>query len=107
MSEDGRLFTLDEIVAKSGGTLQAMMHRGVRVLKGTGVIWGGSMSPSSPMITANTMPSFGQPMVQAPMSAATRVEGSAIVESGAAKPTKDLLATDPKNDLLKTNVELR
>jgi hypothetical protein len=42
VSDEGRLMTEDEIAAESGGTVSSRMVRGVRVLTGTGVIYGGT-----------------------------------------------------------------
>ena len=44
VSEDGQLMTEDEIAGESGGTVSSRMVRGVRVLTGTGVIYGGTSS---------------------------------------------------------------
>ena len=41
VSDEGRLMTEDEIAGESGGTVSSRMVRGVRVLTGTGVIYGG------------------------------------------------------------------
>ncbi len=40
VSDEGRLMTEDEIAGESGGTVSSRMVRGVRVLTGTGVIYG-------------------------------------------------------------------
>ena len=42
VSDEGRLMTEDEIAGESGGTVSSRMVRGVRVLTGTGVIYGGT-----------------------------------------------------------------
>jgi hypothetical protein len=42
VSDEGCLMTEDEIAAESGGTVSSRMVRGVRVLTGTGVIYGGT-----------------------------------------------------------------
>lgn len=42
VSEDGHLMTEEEIAGESGGTVSSHMVRGVRVLTGTGVIYGGT-----------------------------------------------------------------
>jgi hypothetical protein len=44
VSEDGHLMTEEEIAGGSGGTVSSRMVRGVRVLSGTGVIYGGTRS---------------------------------------------------------------
>ena len=42
VSEDGSLMTEEDIAGESGGTVSSRMVRGVRVLTGTGVIYGGT-----------------------------------------------------------------
>jgi zona occludens toxin len=42
VSDEGRLMTEDEIAGESGGTVSSRLVRGVRVLTGTGVIYGGT-----------------------------------------------------------------
>jgi hypothetical protein len=42
VSESGHLMTEEEIAAESGGTVSSRLVRGVRVLSGTGVIYGGT-----------------------------------------------------------------
>ena len=44
VSEEGHLMTEEEIAGESGGTVSSRMVRGVRVLSGTGVRYGGSRS---------------------------------------------------------------
>jgi hypothetical protein len=111
VSEDGRLLTVEEIAAESGGTVQATMRRGVKVLKGSGVIWGGA-APSVPVTAPPLL--FDQAIgVKRPESTvgAAAVNGTQPVpraEPDAVGPrqTKDLLATDPKNDLLGNGTDL-
>ncbi len=47
VSEDGQLMTEDEIAGESGGTVSSRMVRGVRVLTGTGVIYGGTRADTT------------------------------------------------------------
>jgi hypothetical protein len=103
VTEEGRLLTVDEIAAESGGTVQSFMQRGVMVLKGSGVIWGGT-----PAAAPVTMPSApvdhlagpkGPPEPRSPPLA--RVEQEAPAKATRPSHVKDLLATDPKNDLLR------
>ena len=47
VSEDGQLMTEDEIAGESGGTVSSRMVRGVRVLTGTGVLYGGTRSDTT------------------------------------------------------------
>ena len=44
VSDEGRLMTEDEIAGESGGTVSSRLVRGVRVLSGTGVRYGGTRS---------------------------------------------------------------
>jgi hypothetical protein len=44
VSDEGHLMTEDEIAGESGGTVSSRMVRGVRVLSGTGVLYGGTRS---------------------------------------------------------------
>ena len=44
VSDEGHLMTEDEIAAESGGTVFSRLVRGVRVLSGTGVLYGGTRS---------------------------------------------------------------
>ncbi|MEO7862255.1 MAG: hypothetical protein ABIU05_17855 [Nitrospirales bacterium] len=47
VSEDGQLMTEAEIAGESGGTVSSRMVRGVRVLTGTGVIYGGTRAETT------------------------------------------------------------
>ena len=47
VSDEGRLMTEDEIAGESGGTVSSRMVRGVRVLTGTGVIYGGTRADAT------------------------------------------------------------
>jgi hypothetical protein len=105
VSEDGRLLTVDEIAAESGGTVQATMQRGVKVLKGTGVTWGGvgpSVSVSAPPLLFDQ--SIGARQAQATVGPAGSSLNAPVARQTAEQvgpnQKKDLLATDPKNDLL-------
>ena len=44
VSESGRIMTDEEIAMVSGGIVNARMDRGVRILYGSGVVWGGAAS---------------------------------------------------------------
>lgn len=46
VTENGELLTEAELAARSGGTVSSRLIRGVRVLTGTGIIWGGIPSTS-------------------------------------------------------------
>jgi len=46
VSDRGQVMTEEEIAAESGGTVSSRMVRGVRVLSGTGVLYGGASSDS-------------------------------------------------------------
>ena len=47
VSEDGSLMTEEDIAGESGGTVSSRMVRGVRVLTGTGVIYGGTRADTT------------------------------------------------------------
>ena len=44
VSDEGHLMTEEEIAGESGGTVSSRIVRGVRVLSGTGVVYGGARS---------------------------------------------------------------
>jgi len=108
VSEDGRLLSIDEIAAESGGSVQATMVRGVKVLRGSGVIWGGApalASSSGAMLTSDALIA---PMRRAnPDSSSVRASANeAPAQSVGATQSTDLLATDPKNDLVGQGTDL-
>jgi zona occludens toxin len=47
VSEEGRLMTEDEIAGESGGAVSSRIVRGIRVLTGTGVIYGGTRADAT------------------------------------------------------------
>jgi hypothetical protein len=111
VSEDGRLLTVDEIAAESGGTVQATMQRGVKVLKGTGVIWGGAV----PSVTMTAPPLLFDQSVRSRQAESTAGLTGPTVMTPVGRQTpelvgpnsrKDLLATDPKKDLLGNGADL-
>ncbi len=55
VSDEGRLMTEDEIAGESGGTVSSRLVRGVRVLSGTGVRYGGMRSDQA--FVPNVIPS--------------------------------------------------
>ena len=55
VSDEGRLMTEDEIAGESGGTVSSRLVRGVRVLSGTGVRYGGMRSEQA--FVPNVIPS--------------------------------------------------
>jgi zona occludens toxin len=90
VSDEGQLMTEEEIAGESGGTVSSRMARGVRVLSGTGVRYGGTRSDeasASGMVRASSAES---PATDSAMSA-TPVEPPAAAVSGGT----DLLATPP------------
>jgi hypothetical protein len=83
--------TEEEIAGESGGTVSSRLARGVRVLSGTGVIYGGSRSEQA--LASGMVPSSS-----AEMPASDRAVSTAPVEPPppAAVPGRtDLLATPP------------
>jgi hypothetical protein len=60
VSEEGHLMTEEEIAGESGGTVSSRIVRGVRVLSGTGVLYGGTRSEqasSSGMVPSSSVES--------------------------------------------------
>lgn len=108
LTSDGRFLTEDEIAAESGGTVRSRMVRGIRVLSGTGVQYGGF--PAEPVIQT-PLPASAQiqPVQSAPSgsvavppvmsggmapfvpSAAPGASGGQVFDSG----LPDLLASPP------------
>ncbi len=91
VSEDGHLMTEDEIAGESGGTVSSRLVRGVRVLSGTGVIYGGTRSESA--VAAGMVPSSS-----AEFPASDRAVSRAPVEEpapAAAPRGTEILASPP------------
>jgi zona occludens toxin (predicted ATPase) len=90
VSEEGHLMTEEEIAGESGGTVSSRLVRGVRVLSGTGVRYGGIRSEQA----------FASGMV--PLSSAESPASDLAVSTAAVEPppaavpgVTDLLATPP------------
>jgi zona occludens toxin (predicted ATPase) len=90
VSDEGHLMTEDEIAGESGGTVSSRMVRGVRVLSGTGVMYGGTRS--EPSVAAGMVPSSS-----ADMRLSDRALSTAAAEPppAAVPGQKDLLASPP------------
>jgi len=90
VSDEGRLMTEDEIAGESGGTVSSRLVRGVRVLSGTGVLYGGTRS--EPALALGMVPSSF-----AEMPASDRAVSMAAAEPPAAAVAggRDLLASPP------------
>jgi hypothetical protein len=90
VSEEGQLMTEDEIAGESGGTVSSRLVRGVRVLSGTGVLYGGTRSEQA----------FASGMVPS-SSAMIPPSGSALSTAAVEPPPAavagqtDLLASPP------------
>ena len=95
VSESGRIMTDDEIAMVSGGTVNARMDRGVRLLFGSGVLWGGAVSIPT---TSGPIP-VGGGVLPAPTGAIRGAEERAPGEEAPPVPAghgaQDLLATPP------------
>jgi zona occludens toxin (predicted ATPase) len=93
VSESGRIMTDDEIAQESGGIVNARMDRGVRILYGSGVMWGGTASQSGETVAS------GGAVIPVPAVAIRGAEERAPVEEAppvsAGHGPKDLLATPP------------
>ena len=90
VSDEGRLITEDEIAGESGGTVSSRLVRGVRVLAGTGVRYGGTRS--EPAFASGMVPSSSPetPASDRAVSMAPVEEPAAVVPGGT-----DLLASPP------------
>ena len=89
VSDEGRLMTEDEIAGESGGTVSSRLVRGVRVLSGTGVRYGGTRSEQAGV--SDLVPSFVES--SAHMSAVNTAVAEPPLASGPGRP--DLLASPP------------
>jgi zona occludens toxin len=93
VSESGRIMTDEEIAILSGGIVNARMDRGIRILYGSGVVWGGAAVPSSEAVS-----SAGSVM---PVPSVTKREMQERIPVDEAPPVpaghgaKDLLASPP------------
>jgi zona occludens toxin len=61
VSDEGHLMTEEEIAGESGGTVSSRLVRGVRVLSGTGVLYGGTRS--EPALASGMVPSSSAEML--------------------------------------------
>ena len=82
VSEDGHLMTEDEIAGESGGTVSSRMVRGVRVLTGTGVIYGGTSADPTDALRAWERRVAEQAATPAPAVSAPSVGPSVPGSSG-------------------------
>jgi hypothetical protein len=90
VSEDGHLMTEDEIAGESGGTVSSRLVRGVRVLAGTGVMYGGTRS--EPAVASSVTPASSAESLKIESALSTpSVEPPPAPASGA----RDLLASPP------------
>ncbi|HJT22062.1 MAG TPA: zonular occludens toxin domain-containing protein [Nitrospira sp.] len=107
VAEDGRLLTVDEIAAESGGTVRVTVQRGVHMLKGSGVIWGGATETRT-QATDLHAPVAGPSKAEGfPMTSSVTAGISTTATGTPFSTTPDLLKSDPKNDLLKSPSDLR
>ena len=84
VSEDGHLMTEDEIAGESGGTVSSRMVRGVRVLTGTGVIYGGTRSDTTDATRMLERLAAERAVIPAPVVSAPSVGPSVPGSSGGA-----------------------
>jgi hypothetical protein len=90
VSDEGQVMTEDEIAGESGGTVSSRLVRGVRVLSGTGVIYGGARSEQASASGLVRASSVDQPASFSAVSSAPD-EPPAVSVPG----KHDLLATPP------------
>ena len=90
VSDEGRLMTEDEIAGESGGTVSSRLVRGVRVLFGTGVRYGGTRSEQAGVSDLVPLSPAESPARESAVSTA------AVEPPPAAAPGRpDLLASPP------------
>ena len=82
VSEDGQLMTEDEIAGESGGTVSSRMVRGVRVLTGTGVIYGGTRADTTDATHLLERVAAERAVIPPPAVSAPSVGPSAPASSG-------------------------
>ena len=88
VSEDGHVMTEEEIAGESGGTVSSRMVRGVRVLMGTGVIYGGTSPDSTEATRTLERLAAEQAATPAPTFSATSVVPS-VPGSSVGAPAPD------------------
>ncbi len=103
VSESGRIMTDEEIAMVSGGIVNARMDRGVRILYGSGVMWGGTASQSGVAVASNGSVNPVPTVAIRGAEERAPMEESPPVSAGHG-PT-DLLATPP--GMLATPPDLR
>ncbi|MDP1768375.1 MAG: zonular occludens toxin domain-containing protein [Nitrospirota bacterium] len=90
VSDEGQLMTEDEIAAESGGTVSSRMVRGVRVLSGSGVIWGGADAKQGAAVSgAFPVPAWTKPDTD------ERAPGGEVSSVPPGSPGTEVLATPP------------
>ena len=90
VSDEGLLMTEDEIAGESGGTVSSRLVRGVRVLSGTGVRYGGMRSEQAGVSDLVPLSSVESPARESAVSTA------AVEPAPTAAPGRpDLLASPP------------
>ena len=90
VSDEGQLMTEEEIAGESGGTVSSRLVRGVRVLSGTGVRYGGTRSEQA--FVPNLIPSSS---AESP-ARESALDTSAMEPASAVAPSRpDLLASPP------------
>jgi len=90
VSDEGHLMTEEEIAGESGGTVSSRMVRGVRVLTGTGVMYGGSRSETAVASEAVPLPPTEMPTRDSALNTAAVEIPPAPVSGGT-----ETLATPP------------
>lgn len=90
VSDEGHLMTEEEIAGESGGTVSSRLVRGVRVLAGTGVIYGGMRSEHT--IASEIVPSSSMEMPARDSAVSMAADESPPVPVSGGK---DVLASPP------------
>jgi zona occludens toxin len=91
VSDEGRLMTEDEIAGESGGTVSSRLVRGVRVLSGTGVRYGGTRSEQAGVSDLVPSSSVESPARERALSTAAEAPPATATGPG----RSDLLASPP------------
>ena len=89
VSDEGQLMTEEEIAGESGGTVSSRMVRGVRVLSGSGVIWGGTDAKQGAVAGAFPVPAWAKSDTE------EQAPAGAIQAMPSGSPGAEVFATPP------------
>lgn len=90
VSDEGQLMTEEEIAGESGGTVSSRMVRGVRVLSGSGVVWGGADAKQMAAVAGVfPVPAWAKPDTE------EQAPGGAVQAMPSGAPGAEVFATPP------------